>query len=1131
MSVCPSCAEPSAAGARFCSHCGAELTSPAGRHPTVERKVVTCLFCDLIDSTPLSEAADPEDVDRLLSEYARVARHAVEIHGGAVEKYIGDAVVAVFGVPATHEDDAERAIHAAVRIVHDVAAVHGPDGDPIHVRIGINTGEALARVRVPFDSGERLLAGDAVNTAARLQTIAPPDSVLVGPTTYALTSRLFDYEELEPADLKGRAEPVPVWRVIRAVAQTGADAMTTYATGFVGRGKELAALDALFEETIRRGRTTLVLVTGEPGIGKSRLIGEFSRLLDHRPQEVTWRQGRCLPYGEGVVFWPLREIVKAQTGILDTDGAEAIQRKLSRALPDTPDKEWLQSRLRPLVGLDAPGASQDENFAAWIRFVDLLARRRPAVLVVEDLHWADDSMLEFLRQLLARDAKVPLLVMTTARTLFLDRAPGLIPSDSERHISLTPLNEEEAHRMVAELAGRQDLRAPLKVSIVERAGGNPLYTEELLRLVTEKGMRERLSAVAEGQDISSHLPASLHAVIAARIDSLPAGQKELLADAAVIGRRFWDGALTAMTGDGTALGDRLDGLAAAELIRPADHSSMAGQREFVFWHAVTRDVAYGQLPRAARAKKHRRVGRWLESLMAERADDLADVLAHHYAVALELARSARNQQLADDLLEPAVRSLKRAGDRLYVVDTAAAERHYSDALRLAPSDGPDAPALSRAHAKALLTLGRFREGTAALDAAAERHAALETDRDALLAAVLYAYADTYLSGRPRDIQETARALLASEEVTFETLDTLEYLACAAACAANHDLELALAERAISMLAELGLPAMGGPLSRRAYSRCAMADPEGLVDLDAGLELAESRSMGRELCATYANSSEAVRPFRGPGAALDLNRRGLAVAHKMPEDSYALSFSRFSLFMSLVAAGEWSDALAGVQELESGLEEHDDRFSLALVRATKALVQALRGDTGEAESAVWAERSSRNGVQAGVRARCLIALATVQAGLGDERAAVALLEDYVSVTPRPKGDYELEVTPVAARIAVRLGRPDLARRCAESLLEARPYDRGALEVVAALLAEENGDQARAIARFDAAAGLWTELGFAYELAQARLGQGRCLIRVGRRSQAASVLAEAREIFARLGAKPALAEVDALISDRA
>ena len=416
MAVCPACGFESEPGFKFCPECGTPLAAPAAR-AAEERKVVTSLFCDLVGFTAGSESADPEDVDRMLAAYFAAARAEVERHGGVVEKFIGDAVVGVFGVPAAHEDDPERAVRAALRIVEAAAGLEGFGGEPLRLRIGINTGEALVRLGIAPGSGEGFLTGDAVNTASRLQSAAPEMGVVVGLATYDATAAAFEYEELPPVALKGKADPV---RIFRATSpRAAADPARAHGGPFVGREVELALLTRAFDEVVAAGSPHLVTVVGEPGLGKTRIVAE---LRAHVGERATWRQGRCLPYGEGITFWALGEIVKAHAGILESDTAERVRAKLEAVLPGGPEREWLRQRLLPLLGIEATSpAERDELFTAWRRFLELIAAERPTVLVLEDLHWADEAMLDFCDELAGRCAGVPLLVVGTARPELVER--------------------------------------------------------------------------------------------------------------------------------------------------------------------------------------------------------------------------------------------------------------------------------------------------------------------------------------------------------------------------------------------------------------------------------------------------------------------------------------------------------------------------------------------------------------------------------------------------------------------------------------------------------------------------------------------------------------------------------------
>ncbi|HET9555496.1 MAG TPA: adenylate/guanylate cyclase domain-containing protein, partial [Actinomycetota bacterium] len=424
------------------------------RAPAEERRLVTVLFCDLVGFTARSDQADPEDVGALLRPYHIRLRAEIERLGGTLDKFVGDGVMAVFGAPTTHEDDPERAVRCALAMLAASEELN------LAVRIGITTGEALVRSG-PARQTEGVV-GDVVNTASRLQGVAPAGGVVVGEATFRATRRLFDYQELGPVQVKGKADPVPVWRLEGARSRTGIDAVRRAGTPFVGRQAELERLKGLFEQTVADWTVRLVTVVGEPGVGKSRFVGELAAAVDARPELVTWRQGRCLPYGDGITFWALGEIVKAQAGILESDPPAEVSAKLRAViadlLPDPSEREWLRARLAPLLGIadaDAVKAERTELFAAWRRFVEAMATSDPLVLVVEDLHWADPAMLEFLQHLVERSADLPLLIVATARPELLERRPGWGDgTPAATRMPLLPLTDLEVARLVAALVGR-----------------------------------------------------------------------------------------------------------------------------------------------------------------------------------------------------------------------------------------------------------------------------------------------------------------------------------------------------------------------------------------------------------------------------------------------------------------------------------------------------------------------------------------------------------------------------------------------------------------------------------------------------------------------------------------------------
>src|SRR5215217_3474320 len=618
MPRCAVCGQDNPGGFRFCGACGASLAGPA-RAPAEERRLVSVLFCDLVGFTARSDQADPEDVGALLRPYHARLRAEIERRGGTLDKFIGDGVMAVFGAPVAHEDDPERAVRC------DLA-----------IRVGITTGEAL--VRLGPDQQTEGVVGDVVNTASRLEGVAPAGGVVVGEATFRATRRLFDYQELGAVQVKGKADPVPVWRLEGARSRTGVEAVRRAGTPFVGRQAELDLLKGLFEQTLTDRTVRLVTVVGEPGVGKSRFVSELAASVDERPELVIWRQGRCLPYGDGITFWALGEIVKAQADVLESDPPAEVTAKLEAAvadlLPDLSERGWLRARLAPLLGVagpDAVKAERAELFAAWRRFVEAIAAARPLVLVVEDLHWADQAMLEFLEHLVERSADLPLLIVATARPELLERQPGWGGGNpASTRIPLGALTDLETARLLAALVGRSVLPVGVQALLLERAAGNPLYAEEFARLLADHGLAAENQVEGEVATVADiPVPETVHGLIAARLDALTPEVRALVQDASVIGRVFWPGAVAAMNGaDDRVVGAGLAELERKQLVQRARSSSVQHQDEYLFWHALVRDVAYAQIPRAGRARRHQAVAEWVEEVAGERVGDLAEVVAH-----------------------------------------------------------------------------------------------------------------------------------------------------------------------------------------------------------------------------------------------------------------------------------------------------------------------------------------------------------------------------------------------------------------------------------------------------------------------------------------------------------------------
>jgi class 3 adenylate cyclase/tetratricopeptide (TPR) repeat protein len=1086
-----------------------------------ERKVVTVLFCDLVGFTSASEVADPEDTRGVLDSYFRTVRAQIEAHGGVVEKFIGDAAVGVFGVPASHEDDPERAVRAGLRILVEAERLAGVGGAPLRVRIGISTGEALVRLGVEPASGEGFLTGDTVNTAARLQAAAPEMAVAVGLSTYDATAGVFDYEELEPAALKGKAEPALVFVARATRSRLGAHLIRTHDTPYVGRGIDLTLLKGLFDKTVATSSVQLVTVVGEPGIGKSRIVAELLEHAQAREPRLTWRQGRCLPYGDGVTFWALGEIVKAQAGILESDDQEAASSKLELTVPDGVDREWMAQRLLPLVGVDVSSeAERDELFSAWRTFLETVAEESPCVLVFEDLHWADDGLLAFLEHLADRAEGVPLLVVGTARPeLFERRATFAAGLPNVNRVNLAPLTDEETALLVSALLDSSEIPAELWEPIIERSEGNPLYAEEFVNLLKDQDLLvQKNGAWQLRAGARVPLPDSIQSLIAARLDTLPAQRKSLLADAAVIGKVFWAGAVAEM-GDRNPddVIDTLRELSRKELVRPARHSSMEGEAEYAFWHVLTRDVAYSQLPRASRAARHVAAATWLEAKAGERVDDIAEVLAYHYSTALELTRAAGHADRATDLEGPALRFLALAGERALHLDLVTACTSLRHALELAPKGHPE-----RARLLALLARGEELAGRVA-EAVRLYEEAIPALRE---------------SGSDAAADEAARALSvalanlgdfkASEALLDEMLDRLEgqgpsELLALVYCSKQyfHQEDQTWAEKALDIDRQLDLPRVRArALNMRGLGRAVnFADPDGISDLRAALTLSLEQQNTREAYTVYSNLAGSLAIVQ-PAAALEAADKGIAYAKARGLAPGVQAMRQWAL----LRLGRWDELLEAGQEVLSIAEALGDRWVTTHVAAAMALVLARRGAPDEAVD--LARRFSNESTQESFFVPLVVAHRTAGRLEDAERRLEKAVQRWMEENGIPGWDFDLSDL---AREATALGRPDLL----ESLLTLTEGEGRATLLIRtpwrALAAEAAGRHDDALALFRQSELGWRKRSDPYEQAHALLGQARCLITLDRPKDALGPLNEACVLFADLGAVPALAETRALLGE--
>jgi class 3 adenylate cyclase/tetratricopeptide (TPR) repeat protein len=1063
-----------------------------------ERKLVTVLFCDLVGFTSRAEVMDPEDVAALLAPYQARLKHELDRHGGTVEKFIGDAVMALFGAPSAHEDDAERAVRAALAI-RDFALEEG-----IELRIGVTTGEALVSVDARPDRGETMATGDVVNTAARLQTAAPVNGILVGEATYRATNRAIEYEPVDPVEAKGKVQPVRGWRALATRARIGVDVSQAGRAPLVGREQERDLLAAALARARREHQPQLVTLVGVPGIGKSRLVHELYRIVDEDPELVVWRQGRSLPYGEGVAFWALGEIVKAQAGILETAGAQEAEQKLAAAVRDIcaqSDADWIEESLRPLVGLggaDEQGLERRAmTFAAWRRFFEALATPNPTVLVFEDLQWADDGLLDFVDELVDRVTGVPLLVVCNTRPELLERRPGW--GGGKRNaltVSLAPLSDDETARLVAALLERSVLPADEQALLLQRAGGNPLFAEEYARML------------ADGGHAPAGVPQTLQGVVAARIDALPSAEKELLQDAAVLGKVFWSDALAALSGlEGWELEDRLHALERKEFVRREQRSAVAGATQYAFVHVLVRDGAYGQMPRAARAQAHLRVADWIDSLPPDRSEDRAEMLAHHLVQAVEYG-SAAGQDVGPATSRAAL-ALRDAGDRAWSLSAlAAALDLYERAQALDPEAAGDPRMLLRLGRALALVRGQGDDELAQAAASlADSDPATAAEAELLWGESIWQRGDQ--QGSFVHFERAAR-IVASLPPARQKLFVVSQVARFLTLAGRAREGLEHIEEAIEMAEMLGdVELLADSLNTRGVLRTIVADERWLEDLERALQLALEANSWRAGRA-YINLASTLLQDTGEIVRAEaLMREGLEFAESIGL-GLAARWSRSNLTDALFHLGRWDEALSIVDHEIANPEPH---YMQATCRRNRALIRLARGDvTGAREDVEVGLAHSRSIRDPQDMIPGLVWHAFCLSRLGDSGGAAASVTELAKL----RAEWEQPALYGPAAVLLAYVGADLGGEVARELLI--PLESGWQRAAAAVVAGEFPSAADHLAAMQA---------WAFE-ADARLAAARSLREEGRNVDAEEQLAAASAFYRSVGAKRYLAEAESLLA---
>jgi class 3 adenylate cyclase/tetratricopeptide (TPR) repeat protein len=1117
--TCPACGRSVDLAFDFCPGCGTKLGDASARSAD-ELKTVTILFSDWVGSTTLGENLQPEELRVVQERYFDQARAIIRRHGGTVEKFIGDAVMAVFGVPQVHEDDALRAARAAIELRDALTAINERLSEQLGVRIatrtGVNTGEVVAGDPA---AGQAFVTGDPVVIAKRLEESATPGEILIGETTFGLIRDAALAEPVANLILKGKRAPVQAWRLIEIVhGQQGH--LRRLDQKIVGRERELELLRSTLTLAMRDRAPQLVTLVGVPGVGKTRLVSELAATLDFGAEAIVWHLGRCMPYGEAASLAALAEIARSVTGIYENEGYETAAAKLRESvesLLEPAEARWVERHLRPLIGLpDDPDHQRDqrgEAFAAWSRFFESIAERSPLVLLFEDLHWADDDLLDFVEHFVGWATDVPVVVIATTRPELIERRPGWgAGKRNALTVSLAPLSTEHTRQLLVALL-EEAASNTVTEALVARSEGNPFYAEEFVRMLAERGLLGRPGDVGGDGHSDLPLPETVQGIIAARLDGLSAAEKSLLQDAAVVGSVFWVGAVASIGGLDVALVEtQLRGLESKEFVRRERRSSMAGETQYGFLHVLVRDVAYGQIPRTNRAERHRRVARWLESPDAvERPEIRAEMLAHHYLSALEYARPGGTDRAS---LEARARSaLVEAGDRAHALHAhAAAERLYSAALDVVAHDDEGRPEL-------LFKVGRARfdcaeQGAEELTEAAELLLAqgnreLAAEGEMMLCALLVSQGDRVGAiARLERANELVSAAGPSRAKAYVLATSARYRMLAA----QDEEAVRLGREALEMSELLGFDDVSAQaLNNIGVSRVALGDDAGVEDLERAIAIA------REI-----NSPEIARSYRFLASVVaisgDLDRSNELFAEgRRAAERFADAHNARPLAASYVSElywrGKWDEAVARADSFIEESRAGSPHYHEIPCRRVRGQIRLAREDTAgaleDAEVGLAFARTARDPwfLNSALAFRARVLLSEGHAG-----EAGSLVDELLGLLHSPRRVLGADLVELATVL----------------------FDLGRGEELASLVAGLEHPTRWAVAAgafaggdFRAAAGAYAEIGARPDEAYARLRLAKQLLERGCRDDAESTLRAALAFYEEVAATAFLRDAETLV----
>jgi class 3 adenylate cyclase/tetratricopeptide (TPR) repeat protein len=1137
QAACPSCGHVNPPGQKFCGECGTPLSAapaaapsaPSGLGPSApaaERRLVSVLFADLVGFTSASEGRDAEDTRELLSQYFETSRGIIERYGGTVEKFIGDAVMAVWGTPVATETDAERAVRAALDLVAAIPELH-PD---LRARAGVLTGEAAVTLGA---TSEGMVAGDLVNTASRVQSAAEPGTVLVGESTRAAADSAIAFDDAGEHEMKGKAEPMRLWRALRVVANVGGEGRSSgLEAPFVGRDRELKLVKDLFQASSEGERAHLVLVGGVGGIGKSRLSWEFEKYVDGLALGVWWHKGRCLSYGEGVAYWALAEMVRGRAEILESEDTASALEKLAETVaahvPEAADREWVEPRLAHLLGLADATFERDDLFGAWRLFFECLADQGPTVLVFEDLQWADEGLLDFVEYLVEWARAKPIFVLGLARPELAERRPGFgtATRGGFTGLALEPLTDEAVDALLEGLV--PGLPEQLRTSIRDRAEGIPLYAVETVRMLMNRGALEQAGdayrVVAEVDELE--VPDTLHALVASRIDALEPDERRLVQDAAVLGKTFPLEALASVSGrPADEIEPVLAGLVRKEILLLEADPRSAERGQYGFLQDLVRRVAYETLARRDRKARHLASAAFFETGWGGREQEVVEVLASHYVTALELDPEAED---APALQAKARETLARAGERAASLGAnAEATTLFARAAELSEGALEEARLLAQA-GKAARAHGDSERATALLLRAIGLFEESGDMRAAARASADLAQGE-FGTGRLAeaiDRLERAYAVLDTDEPDEDVAYLLSQLGRWLYFAGNVELSAERNERSLDLAERLRLPEV---LSHALNTKGLLESSRGHWEtsralLRRALEIAVENDLPAAMMRGYTNLGVTEERFGNLAEVEELQERCLEVARRVG-DREAEWFALGNLTTTYLETGKWDDVIEIVAEVPPGLETqalglHTNVAEIARARGDVELAQvSVERLAPLAESASLQDRS----VFHGTRAALLFAERRYDEVIGELETVRAELE-------ADTGSLWLDLVIAEAALAGgRIDRADEALAAdALGLPNTGPLIHAQATRFRASIAAARGEHERADDDFKMAAAAFREYGTPFYLACTELEHAEWLGANDRGDEATPLVTEAREIFERLRATPWLERADVLAS---